>query len=454
MDSDGPGAAFCTSRLPRSAPPRGWEGQVATGGSSGSRTSRAWRSWTRARSTARRTHVMRVQRYLRDCTGASRFRDAELPRAATSTAEGGVAGRRARADATHERGRRYSDLRRRLRRDEIQVACRRSKALCGTLLHDAEAAARSGRTAARASAAARRLARPLRPRGIDVVSGATRAGARRAAPARAARAQIIMRSSTSSRGYWTRMSRTRRRACCDSAARCATHERRRGRAARAAASRLPTPPRVRGPGPAVWRRARSRLAAASWYACPGMSPFRPSAWRAGSVYETRAARHGTCFHELESNSGGQNHDRVPNHPRARRFLGSLRARARCRDRAGEARSRAGCTWSTATRSTPVVLAPYEVVVPLDLERSCARRRTSSSATGRRACARQVSRSRARRAGRDAVRGDRAAAREKIGADLIVMGTQGLTGLKHVLLGSVAERTLRLAPCPVLTLKAS
>ena len=43
---------------------------------------------------------------------------------------------------------------------------------------------------------------------------------------------------------------------------------------------------------------------------------------------------------------------------------------------------------------------------------------------------------------------------KIVADLIVMGTQGLTGLKHVLLGSVAERTLRLAPCPVLTLKAS
>jgi nucleotide-binding universal stress UspA family protein len=41
---------------------------------------------------------------------------------------------------------------------------------------------------------------------------------------------------------------------------------------------------------------------------------------------------------------------------------------------------------------------------------------------------------------------------KIGADLIVMGTQGLTGLKHVLLGSVAERTVRLAPCPVLTVK--
>jgi nucleotide-binding universal stress UspA family protein len=41
----------------------------------------------------------------------------------------------------------------------------------------------------------------------------------------------------------------------------------------------------------------------------------------------------------------------------------------------------------------------------------------------------------------------------VGADLVVMGTRGLTGLKHALLGSVAERTLRMAPCPVLTVKA-
>jgi universal stress protein A len=46
-----------------------------------------------------------------------------------------------------------------------------------------------------------------------------------------------------------------------------------------------------------------------------------------------------------------------------------------------------------------------------------------------------------------------AAAKEIGADLIVMGTRGLTGLKHVLLGSVAERTIRNAPCPVLTVKA-
>ncbi len=43
--------------------------------------------------------------------------------------------------------------------------------------------------------------------------------------------------------------------------------------------------------------------------------------------------------------------------------------------------------------------------------------------------------------------------EELESDLIVMGTHGYTGLKHVLLGSVAERTLRTAPCAVLTVKA-
>ncbi len=36
------------------------------------------------------------------------------------------------------------------------------------------------------------------------------------------------------------------------------------------------------------------------------------------------------------------------------------------------------------------------------------------------------------------------------ADLIVMGTHGRSGVPHFLVGSVAERVVRVAPCPVLT----
>ena len=39
-----------------------------------------------------------------------------------------------------------------------------------------------------------------------------------------------------------------------------------------------------------------------------------------------------------------------------------------------------------------------------------------------------------------------------GTDMIVMGTHGRTGLAHLMLGSVAERVLRVAPCPVLTVR--
>jgi nucleotide-binding universal stress UspA family protein len=37
-------------------------------------------------------------------------------------------------------------------------------------------------------------------------------------------------------------------------------------------------------------------------------------------------------------------------------------------------------------------------------------------------------------------------------DLIVMGTHGRAGFKRLLLGSVAERVVRMAPCPVLTVR--
>ena len=40
------------------------------------------------------------------------------------------------------------------------------------------------------------------------------------------------------------------------------------------------------------------------------------------------------------------------------------------------------------------------------------------------------------------------------ADVVVIGTHGLSGLKHLLLGSIAERVVQKAPCPVLTVKTS
>jgi len=46
-----------------------------------------------------------------------------------------------------------------------------------------------------------------------------------------------------------------------------------------------------------------------------------------------------------------------------------------------------------------------------------------------------------------------AAREDRAVDLIVMGTHGRTGLKRALLGAVAEKTVRHAPCPVLVVRA-
>ena len=44
------------------------------------------------------------------------------------------------------------------------------------------------------------------------------------------------------------------------------------------------------------------------------------------------------------------------------------------------------------------------------------------------------------------------AAKKLKGDLIVMSTHGRTGLSHLLLGSVAEKVVRTAPCPVLTVR--
>jgi nucleotide-binding universal stress UspA family protein len=46
------------------------------------------------------------------------------------------------------------------------------------------------------------------------------------------------------------------------------------------------------------------------------------------------------------------------------------------------------------------------------------------------------------------------AARSLNADLIVIATHGYTGLKHVLLGSTAERVVQHAHCPVFVVKQS
>jgi nucleotide-binding universal stress UspA family protein len=46
-----------------------------------------------------------------------------------------------------------------------------------------------------------------------------------------------------------------------------------------------------------------------------------------------------------------------------------------------------------------------------------------------------------------------AAQQRLGADLVVMATHGRRGLKHLVLGSVAERVVRESAAPVLTIRA-
>ena len=41
---------------------------------------------------------------------------------------------------------------------------------------------------------------------------------------------------------------------------------------------------------------------------------------------------------------------------------------------------------------------------------------------------------------------------RIGADLVIVGTVGLTGFKRLVLGSVAESVVRNAPCSVLVVR--
>ena len=42
---------------------------------------------------------------------------------------------------------------------------------------------------------------------------------------------------------------------------------------------------------------------------------------------------------------------------------------------------------------------------------------------------------------------------EVGAEMIVLGTHGRTGMSRLLMGSVAEAVVRRAPCPVLVYRA-
>jgi len=97
------------------------------------------------------------------------------------------------------------------------------------------------------------------------------------------------------------------------------------------------------------------------------------------------------------------------------------------------------------------IAPYGMVVPESFERDCreaASKRLAEWEAKAKASGIPVDSTVTPAFAVEAI-GEEA---ERIGADLIVMGTRGLTGVKHVLLGSVAERTIRTASCPVLTVK--
>ena len=98
------------------------------------------------------------------------------------------------------------------------------------------------------------------------------------------------------------------------------------------------------------------------------------------------------------------------------------------------------------------VSPYEVAIPdayLEEARGAAARRLSEAVARARAQGVEAQSHLAEGSPSSAI----VRTAEELGADLVVMGTHGHTGLKHLVLGSVAERTLRHAPCSVLTVKA-
>lgn len=97
-------------------------------------------------------------------------------------------------------------------------------------------------------------------------------------------------------------------------------------------------------------------------------------------------------------------------------------------------------YTTQVVPEPDLLTPLETAARVELERTIARVRE-----------------RLPRAGAELRRGlawqEVLAAVERSKADLIVMGTRGRRGVAHLLLGSVAEKLVRLSSVPVLTVHA-
>jgi nucleotide-binding universal stress UspA family protein len=101
---------------------------------------------------------------------------------------------------------------------------------------------------------------------------------------------------------------------------------------------------------------------------------------------------------------------------------------------------------------PALIAPYGVVMPPDLEQACrsaAVKRLEELGEKVNAEGVEVELHESTAIPSEAIIG----MADDLGADLIVMGTRGLSGLAHVLIGSVTDRVLRTATCPVLTVRA-
>lgn len=98
--------------------------------------------------------------------------------------------------------------------------------------------------------------------------------------------------------------------------------------------------------------------------------------------------------------------------------------------------------------------PESVIIPLEMEEANQDRlkqaRKALAASARKALPPELARECVVRLGVPFSEIVKAA--KDLDVDLVIMATHGHTGLKHLLLGSTAERVVRLAPCPVLTVR--